>query len=238
MGLKPTYGLVPTAGIVENTYTQDHVGPMTNTVAEAAEVLDAVAGVDERDPASMQAAGRDGYRVGGYVEAVESPPDVDSLELGILTNGFGDEVADRVEDRVRGVVETLEDAGASTREVSVENYDQAAAIKPLLSYTEIADHWRAGGAPYRRPALVDEDYQAGFASRTRAASGDLSEFYKSKVLAGAQLIEGQLGRLYTRAQTARNALRDEFDEALDGVDALVTPTTPASVVSPPPWSRV
>lgn len=225
VGLKPTYGQIPLTGIVENTYTQDHVGSMTTSVGDAAKLLEALAGPDKTDPASLQAAGREDYRRGDYVGAVSDPPGPQTLRIGLLREGIGDGVAARVVDRTEAAADRLEDAGAEVVHVSVDSYHRSLAIKNALSFVELATHWRDGAAPYRRGA-VDERYQAAFARHTRAASGELDDFYKCKLLAGARIVEAHDGRPYVRAQAAREALREEFEAVLDGVDALLSPTMP------------
>lgn len=226
VGLKPTYGLVPLHGIVENTYTQDHVGPMTPTVGAAARILDAVAGVDDRDPGSLQAAGRAGYQVGGYADSVENPPAFDSITLGVLDEGFGDGIADGVSERCQAIIETLETSGVRVETVSVQHFDRATAIKDTLSLVELAAHWRAGGAQYRRGGIVDEGYQVALASRRRAKSRAMGAHYASKLLAGAWVIDAHDGQPYVKAQLAREVLRQEFESALAGVDAVCLPTMP------------
>ena len=58
VGIKPTVGLVSRSGIIPISHTQDTAGPMTRTVADAAILLGAMTGVDERDPATARSAGR------------------------------------------------------------------------------------------------------------------------------------------------------------------------------------
>ena len=58
VGLKPTYGLVSRRGVFPLSWTLDHVGPLTRTVADAALLLDAMAGHDPADPASARTAAR------------------------------------------------------------------------------------------------------------------------------------------------------------------------------------
>jgi amidase len=58
VGLKPTVGLVSRAGIIPISHTQDTAGPMARTVADAAALLGALAGVDPRDPATKASAGK------------------------------------------------------------------------------------------------------------------------------------------------------------------------------------
>jgi amidase/aspartyl-tRNA(Asn)/glutamyl-tRNA(Gln) amidotransferase subunit A len=224
VGLKPTHGLVPLAGVLENTYTQDHVGPLAGSVADCARVLDAIAGKTPDDPGSMVAAGRDGYRVGGYAEAAENPPVAADLTLAVVEEGV-EGIRPEVEDRTAAAIDRLADAGASVERVSIPDYDRTPVVKNLLSLSELAAHWRAGGAPYRRGGVVDPGYQDALHARTRAHADRVGAYYRSKLLAGARLLEGG-GRLYTRAQAAREALRESFEDALDGVDALVAPTMP------------
>ncbi len=57
VGIKPTVGLVSRSGIIPISHTQDTAGPMTRTVADAAILLGAMTGVDERDPATARSAG-------------------------------------------------------------------------------------------------------------------------------------------------------------------------------------
>ena len=58
VGIKPTVGLVSRSGIIPISHTQDTAGPMTRTVADAAILLAAMTGVDERDKATAPSAGR------------------------------------------------------------------------------------------------------------------------------------------------------------------------------------
>ena len=57
VGLKPTVGLVSRAGIIPIAHSQDTAGPMSRSVADAAALLTALAGVDPRDPATADAQG-------------------------------------------------------------------------------------------------------------------------------------------------------------------------------------
>ena len=233
VGLKPTYGLVPISGVVENTYTLDHVGPMADSVTKVATVLEAVAGKDPTDPASMQAAGKDEYAVGGYVDATESPPSISDLTLGVIAEGMGagtaeDEVDPEVVTQTQSAIDDLEEAGAEIVDVSIPQYELAGPIKYAQSYIELAAHWRAGGAQYRRGGRVDPQYQSSFARNTAASSAEVNPYYRARLLTGAHLIKNHHSRQYAHAIAAGNELGTEFDAASSGVDALVSPTTPST----------
>lgn len=58
VGIKPTIGLVSRAGVIPIAHSQDTAGPMTRTVRDAAILLNALAGIDPRDPATSASGGR------------------------------------------------------------------------------------------------------------------------------------------------------------------------------------
>lgn len=71
VGLKPTYGLVSRRGVFPLSFTLDHVGPLTRTVADAALMLEAMAGYDPNDPGSAPSNSRRfGYMLGGGVQGL------------------------------------------------------------------------------------------------------------------------------------------------------------------------
>lgn len=227
VGLKPTYGLIPLSGVVENTYTLDHVGPIARSVDDAARVLEALSGPDVTDPASAAAAGADEYRIGGYVEAAASPPPVGDLRVGVATQGLTDDIEEPVAARHRAAVDAIEDAGATLVEVEIPYLDETKHVKNAISYTELAAFWRDGGAPVRRGGSIHPGDRSGFQRRARAASGELNAFYRSRMLAGAHLADAHGARHYVRARAAQATVRDALTTKLDDVDVLVTPTVPA-----------
>jgi len=231
VGLKPTYGLVPLHGVIENTYSQDHVGPMTNTVEQAARVLAAIAGKTRHDPSSLQAAALEEYRIGDYFEAVQEPIDPEELTVGILKEGLNaDAVSSGIEAQTKQAINRLSDEGVTVETVSIEHFEYERSVKNVVSHVELAAHWRAGGAAYRRSPgkSVDEEYQSSFASRIESLNEALGVGYKSRLMIGAKIISEENGRLYTRAQAARDLLRAEYDAALADVDVLVSPTRPVT----------
>jgi amidase len=92
VGIKPTVGLVSRAGIIPISHTQDTAGPMARTVADAAALLAALAGVDPRDPAT--AAGKDRASDPGssartsYAKALD-PQGLRGARVGVARNLAG-----------------------------------------------------------------------------------------------------------------------------------------------------
>ncbi len=108
VGLKPTVGLTSRAGVIPISHSQDTVGPLARSVADAAAVLNVLAGRDNRDPATHAAVVHD------YVACV----DADGLRcarIGVATGMFGfSRHADRV---VHDALELMRDGGAVTIDI-------------------------------------------------------------------------------------------------------------------------
>jgi amidase len=85
VGLKPTVGLVSRAGIIPISASQDTAGPMTRTVADAAALLGAIAGVDPRDPATAHGAGK---ASSDYTQFLD-PQALKGARLGVVRQMFG-----------------------------------------------------------------------------------------------------------------------------------------------------
>jgi amidase len=102
VGIKPTHGLVSRSGVIPVAHSQDTAGPMARTVADAAALLSALAGVDERDPASADA------RVEPDYTAFIDPEGLRGARIGAARNlaGFNDRV-DRLFDEALDVMREL-----------------------------------------------------------------------------------------------------------------------------------
>ncbi|MDN5790073.1 MAG: amidase [Micrococcales bacterium] len=110
-GIKPTYGRVSRHGITSLSWALDHAGPMGRTVQDAALMLQALAGYDPRDSASVDEP------VPDYSAALGG--DVAGMSFGVPTNYYFDRIEPDVEAAFRAGVQTLRDAGAAIREVQL-----------------------------------------------------------------------------------------------------------------------
>jgi len=153
VGLKPTYGRVSRYGVLALAWSLDHVGPMTRTVEDAAIMLNALAGVDAKDPGS----------------ALEDAPDftaglqdgVRGLRIGVPRDDFFANVDPAVIERVEAAVGALSGLGAQVREVSLPLVREASAISGLVLSAEAAtyhlpllrQHWDAYGHDVRTRLL-------------------------------------------------------------------------------------
>jgi aspartyl-tRNA(Asn)/glutamyl-tRNA(Gln) amidotransferase subunit A len=131
VGLKPTYGLVSTRGVVPLSWSLDHVGPMCRTTADSALLLQVIAGYDPLDTNSLAGTPPD------YVKAMRQ--NVSRLRLGIPRSPFYENLDPEIEQAVNRAVQVLAGMTASIRDVELPRY----ATIPVVGAEAYAFH-----APY------------------------------------------------------------------------------------------
>jgi len=111
VGLKPTVGLVSRAGIIPIAHSQDTAGPMSRSVADAAALLTAIAGVDPRDPATADAQGH----VAKDYTAFLDPNGLKGARIGVQARTGNNPIVDKVLDPAP--IETAGQLGTNERDV-------------------------------------------------------------------------------------------------------------------------
>jgi amidase len=223
VGLKPTHGLVPYVGITGIDQTFDHCGPMGRTTADAAALLQAIAGKEDSDPRQRDVPSSD------YVAAVaEAPDSLAGVRLAVVAEGFAEEVGieSATAEAVRETVERLRGLGAETVDVSLPEHLQAGGIAFIGFVEGMTNLMESGGNGYSWPGRYWEDLAPALAEGLREHSHELSPQMKVTLIAGRWLRARYAGALYAKAQNLRPWLCGAYNRALDGVDALLLPTTP------------
>ena len=134
VGHKPTYGLVPRYGVLPESWSLDHGGPMTRTAADAAAVLQVIAGHDPRDPTSST------RRVPALARALRD--DLKGLTVGVPRNYYFDVVDAEVERAVRRAIAALGDLGARVVPVRVPSVEAALDTCFVVAWAEAAHYHR------------------------------------------------------------------------------------------------
>ena len=136
VGLKPTYGLASIRGIIPLSVSLDHVGPMCRTVADAALMLQALAGYDPRGIASIRAD------VPDYASALLRR--TSSLRLGVPRTPYHDDLDPQVAEAVDRALGVLSDLAASTRDVELPALPQArpVAVESYAYHADLLDESR------------------------------------------------------------------------------------------------
>ena len=218
VGAKPTYGLVSRYGLVAFASSLDQIGPLATTVADAALLLEVIAGHDGADSTSIPQPGpRD------LVAAVDEG--VEGLRIGVvreLTEGADGDVAARLEEAVRA----LEAAGAKVDEVSVPTAAHGLSAYYLLAPAEASSNLaRYDGVRYG--LRVDAPDVAAMNYATRSA-GFGAEVKRRIMLGTYALSAGYYDAYYGQAQRVRTLILRDFETAYATFDLLLAPTTPTT----------
>ncbi|MHB8505986.1 MAG: Asp-tRNA(Asn)/Glu-tRNA(Gln) amidotransferase subunit GatA [Acidimicrobiales bacterium] len=217
VGAKPTYGVVSRYGLIAFASSLDQIGPLAETVADAALLLDVISGHDPADSTSLPSAppqARAGLDRG-----------VDGLRIGLVTElTTADGLDPQVVSRTREAAEALAAAGAKVDEVSVP-----AAVYGLTAYYLIA------------PAEASSNLARydGVRYGLRVPGADITEMYvrtrtdgfgpevKRRIMLGTYALSaGYYDAYYGKAQKVRTRIQKDFDAAYERYDALLGPTAP------------
>ncbi len=143
VGIKPTWGRVSRYGVLALAESMDHVGPMTRSVADAAIMLEAIAGSDPNDPTSLPDP------VPNMLEGIGQ--DLQGIHIGFDENYATKDIDTELAEAVCAGVEVLADQGAEIVEVELPDVDEYVSAWPLLCSTEaVVAH--AATYPFRRDA--------------------------------------------------------------------------------------
>jgi aspartyl-tRNA(Asn)/glutamyl-tRNA(Gln) amidotransferase subunit A len=132
VGLKATHGRVSIYGVVPLAWSLDHIGPMTRTAADAALMLQAIAGYDPQDDVSQDVP------VDNYTDGLNG--DIRGLRLGVPTSFFPDLTDPEVAKAFDTAVGVLEGLGARIEEVHLPDVDGCWAIAQTIINAE-ANVW-------------------------------------------------------------------------------------------------
>ena len=223
VGLKPTHGLVPYTGIVGIDPSFDHCGPMARTVADAARLLQVIAGADASD--ARQAGGAP---CADYVSAVAgAPDDLRGVRIGVVAEGFSG-VEPQVAEAVREAIDRLRGLDAEVEDVSIPEHALGEVVTIGSSMEGMAALLAGGGNGYHHPGEYWPALAAAFERGLATAAGELSPQMKLILVFGTHMQRAHRGAYYAKAQGVRSSLREAYDRALAGFDVLVMPTTPTT----------
>jgi aspartyl-tRNA(Asn)/glutamyl-tRNA(Gln) amidotransferase subunit A len=218
VGIKPTYGRVSRWGLVAFASSLDQIGVLARSSADAAIVLEAIAGHDPKDSTSIP---EPAPALWGALSG-----DISGLVVGLPREYFVEEgVEPEVLARVREAVELLERAGAKTREVSLPHTPFAIATYYLIATAEASSNLaRFDGVRYGHRTANARDLGDMYrASRSEGFGAEV----KRRILLGTYVLSaGYYDAYYRKAQQVRTLLRRDFDAAFRSCDVIATPTAP------------
>src|SRR5882672_786535 len=154
VGLMPTFGLVSRAGVITNSYTFDHCGPLARTVEDCALVLQGLAGYDPKDAGSLRRPIR------SYREALGE--DLEGVRIGVLRYHWEEDIpaTEDVRRAMDGALDVLRGLGAELEECRVRPLAAYYDVKIIIAETEIFS------VHAKNLIARPKDFGADFRSRT------------------------------------------------------------------------
>ncbi|MFA4955053.1 MAG: Asp-tRNA(Asn)/Glu-tRNA(Gln) amidotransferase subunit GatA [Patescibacteria group bacterium] len=216
LGLKPTYGRVSRSGLIAMASSLDQIGPFAKTAEDAASLLSAIQG---NDPADQTTAQQEPF-VPAWTE------NLTGVKIGLPRQAWGEGMQEGVRSAVQTAVQVMEKLGAQISEVDLPYVDEALAVYYVLMPCEVsANLARFDGMRYglRLENLpIFETY-----AKTRA-TGFGPEVRRRIMLGTYALSRGYYEAYYVQAKKVQTLIRRAYDNALQKVDLLLTPTAPTT----------
>ncbi len=217
-GLKPTYGRVSRYGMIAFASSLDQGGPMARSAEDAAILLQAMAGFDEKDSTSVD------KDVPDYSTGLNNS--LEGLKIGLPKEFFNEGLNNDIAITIEAAVNEYKKLGAEVKEVSLPNMKLAIPAYYVIASAECSanlsrfDGVRFG---YRcdNPADLNDLY---IRSRGEAFGSEV----KRRILMGTYALSaGYYDAYYIKAQKVRRLIADDFKQALSEVDVLMGPVSPS-----------
>ena len=217
-GLKPTYGRVSRYGMIAFASSLDQAGPMTRSAEDAALVLNAIAGRDERDSTSSDAP------VPDFAANLDQP--LNGLKVGLPTEFFDERLNADMAKNTQAAIAELEKLGAELVEISLPNSALSVPAYYVIAPAEASSNLsRFDGVRYGYRCENPEDLMDLY---TRTRSEGFGAEVKRRILVGTYALSaGYYDAYYKKAQQIRRLIQQDFSEAFKKVDVIAGPTSPS-----------
>jgi len=217
VGLKPTYGRISRFGLVAFASSLDQIGIFGQTSKDVAEVLQAVAGRDAHDATTAD------VEVPNY--AGEIGKEIKGKRIGVPRALFGEGLDDEVRNAVEQSIENYRSLGAEIVDIDLPNSKYSIAVYYIIATAEASSNlarfdgvrygFRAENA-HRLREMYMKTREEGFGAEV-----------KRRIMLGTYVLSsGYYNAYYAKAQKVRTLLKQDFFNAFDRCDAILTPTAP------------
>ena len=219
VGLKPTYGRISRFGLVAFASSLDNIGIFGQTSADAAKVLEAVAGRDSNDSTSADVA------VPRYVDELDN--DIAGKRIGVPKALFGEGLDEEVRNSVEKAIENYKELGAEIIEVELPHANYGIAVYYIIATAEASSNLaRFDGVRYGfRAEDVKELREMYYKTREEGFGAEV----KRRIMLGTYVLSsGYYDAYYAKAQKVRTLLKQDYQKAFSSCDVILTPTSPST----------
>ena len=218
VGIKPTYGRCSRWGIVAFASSLDQAGPIAKTVEDNAIMLQSMAGHDPKDSTSLNLKTPDFRAACGR--------SIKGMTIGVPEEYRVDGMPAEIEKLWQQGIEWAKDAGAKIKPISLKHTKYALPTYYIVAPAEASSNLaRYDGMRYGA-RVQGKDLNATY-ENTRA-SGFGKEVQRRILIGTYVLSAGYYDAYYLRAQKVRQRIAQDFRDAFESVDAILTPATPSA----------
>jgi aspartyl-tRNA(Asn)/glutamyl-tRNA(Gln) amidotransferase subunit A len=215
-GLKPTYGRVSRYGMIAFASSLDQAGVFASSAADAASVLQVMAGFDPLDSTSVDVP------VPDYAALLEAP--LKGLKIGLLREFF-DGLESRAAALIHDALQVYRTLGATTVEVSLPHLPLSVPTYYVVAPAEASSNLaRFDGVRFGRRCDKPQDLLDLY---KRSRGEGFGAEVKRRIMTGTYVLSaGYFDAYYLKAQRVRRLITDDFRAAFAEVDLVIGPTTP------------
>jgi aspartyl-tRNA(Asn)/glutamyl-tRNA(Gln) amidotransferase subunit A len=217
-GIKPTYGRCSRWGVVAFASSLDQAGAFARTVEDCALMLNTMCGHDAKDSTSSK------HDVPVFVKALEG--DLKGKKIGIPKEYRVDGMPEEIEKMWQQGMDWLKDQGAEIVDVSLPHTKYALPTYYIIAPAECSSNLaRYDGIRYGQ--RVEGEDLTDLYELTRAQG--FGDEVQRRIMIGTYVLSaGYYDAYYIKAQKVRRLITQDFDNAFEQVDAILTPTAPSS----------
>lgn len=204
VGLKPTYGRVSRYGVIAMASSTDSPGPLTKTVADAALILEVLAGKDPKDATTAPIAPK------AYTKLMKESR---KMTIGIADDYFAG-VDSEITKKVMEAIDLLKAQGHTVKTIKLFDPQYAIDVYTILQRSEVSSNLaRMDGIRF---------------GNDRSFFGD--EAQRRIMLGTFALSSGYYDAYYKKTQKVRTLIIEDFAKAFESVDVIMSPTTPVTAL--------
>jgi aspartyl-tRNA(Asn)/glutamyl-tRNA(Gln) amidotransferase subunit A len=217
-GLKPTYGRVSRYGMIAYASSLDQGGPMARTAADAALLMQVMAGFDTKDSTSVDQA------VPDYSTHLND--DLQGLKIGVPKQFFSADLDPQMAAAIQAAIAEYQKMGANIQEVDMPMLELAIPAYYVIASAECSSNLsRYDGVRFGHRCQNPENLNDLY---TRSRGEAFGAEVKRRILMGTYALSaGYYDAYYLKAQQVRRLISEDFKRALASVDVLMGPVTPS-----------
>lgn len=217
-GLKVTYGRVSRFGVISMASSLDSVGPLAKSAEDCAHILETIAGQDVRDSTTPNPP------VLNYSQEIKKP--LEKYRIGIPAEYFSDGLSAETKAAVDTAAKLFESWGCTLVPISLPHTKYGVAVYYVLAPAEVSsnmsryDGIRFGPGPKNATDTLEEYY-------LRAREEGFGDEMKRRITIGSHVLSsGYYDAYYKKAQQVRTLICQDFSEAFEKVDLILSPVCP------------